>query len=153
MKKVSIAILCFGFLSVALSAQEITSFPGMWGESFYQDKDKLTWKQVDAIMMKSEVAQRYWRKSKKQALGGVTIGLANFGATIWLVSNLDKNEPLTAPAIAAGGTGLIAMLFLKAASKNKTTAILEFNDALDKKTTYRLVPTGSVNGLGLALRF
>ncbi len=136
-----------------LSAQEITSFPGMWGEQFYQDKEKLSWKEINTIMMESPVSETYWKKSKKQALGGMLFGLANFGSSIWLLSNLDKNEPLTGPVIAAAGTGLIGAIFFKSAMKNKKMAILEYNDSLGNKTSFHLVPVSNRNGLGLALQF
>lgn len=153
MKKLIVAFLFLGMCTYGLKAQEITAFPGMWGESFYQDKDKLTWKEIDKIMKESQVAEMHWQKSKKQALGGLLFGAANFGSTVWLISNLDKNEPLTAPLITAAGTGLIGAIFFHSSSKNKKTAILEYNDALDNKTSYRLVPTSNQNGIGLALKF
>ena len=153
MKKIVIALVFLGLCSSGLKAQEITSFPGMWGEAFYQDKTKLSWKEIDAIMKESQVAEMHWQKSKKQALGGLIFGAANFGSTIWLISNIDKNEPLTGPIIAAAGSGLVGAIFFHASSKNKRTAILEYNDALGKGTSYRLVPTSNQNGIGLALKF
>lgn len=153
MKKLIIFTVLFALASTSLKAQEITSFPGMMGETFYQDKTKLSWKEIDAIMKESQVAEMHWQKSKKQALGGLIFGAANLGSAIWLLSSLDKNEPLTGPAIAVAGTGLIGSIFFHAAMKNKKTAILEYNDALDKKTSYRLVPTSNRNGIGLALKF
>jgi len=155
MKKLQI-LLVIGIVSftfINLSAQEITSFPGTWGEEFYQDKEKLTWKEVNKIMMESQVAQVQWQKSKKQALGGLLFGAVNFGSTIWLVSNLDKNEPLTAPLITAAGSGLVGAIFFKMAMKNKKNAILEYNDNLGNGTSFRLTPTSNENGIGLALKF
>jgi len=146
-------VFLFLLFSTAICAQEITSFPGMWGEEFYQDKKKLTWKEVNAIMMESQVAQANWQKSKKSALGGLLFGAANFGSAIWLISNLDDNKPLTGPAIAVGATGLIGSIFFKSAMKNKKMAILEYNDALGKKMSFQLVPAINNNGLGLALKF
>jgi len=143
----------FFLFSAVLSAQEITSFPGTWGEEFYQDKKKLTWKEVNAIMMESQVAQVNWQKSKKNAVGGLIFGAANFGSAIWLLSNLDDNKPLTGPAIAVGATGLIGSIFFKSAMKNKKIAILEYNDSLGKNMSFRLIPTSNENGLGLAVRF
>lgn len=143
----------FLLTSATIFAQEITSFPGMWGEEFYQDKKKLTWKEVNAIMTESQVAQANWQKSKKNAVGGLIFGAANFGSAIWLISNLDDSKPLTGPAIAVGATGLIGSIFFKSAMKNKKMAILEYNDALGKNMSFQLVPTSNENGLGLALRF
>ena len=153
MKKTVIVLLFFSMCFSSLKAQEITSFPSMWGESFYQDKEKLSWKEIDKIMKESQVAEMHWQKAKKQALGGLAFGAANFGASIWLIRNIDRNESLTAPIITAAGTGLIAAIFFNSASKNKRNAILEYNDALGKKTSYRLVPTSNQNGVGLALKF
>ncbi len=140
-------------MSANLSAQEITAFPGTWGEQFYQDKEKLTWKEVNKIMMESQVAQVEWQKSKKMALGGLVFGLANLGSTVWLVSNLDQSKPLTGPIIAAAGTGLVGMIFFKASSDNKRRAILNYNDSLGGGTSFRLVPVNNQNGSGLALKF
>ena len=140
-------------ISTNLSAQEITAFPGAWGEQFYQDKEKLTWKEVNKIMMESQVAQAEWQKSKKLALGGLVFGLANLGSTVWLVTSLDQNKPLTGPIIAAAGTGLVGMIFFKASGDNKRRAILNYNDGLGKGTSFRLVPVNNQNGTGLALKF
>lgn len=149
-------ILAFGIItliSTNLYAQEITAFPGSWGEQFYQDKEKLTWKEVNKIMMESQVAQVEWQKSKKLALGGLVFGLANLGSTVWLVTSLDQNKPLTGPIIAAAGTGLVGIIFFKASSDNKRKAILNYNENLNGGTSFHLVPVNNQNGTGLALKF
>ncbi len=151
--KTIIAVGVIALISTNLSAQEITAFPGTWGEQFYQDKEKLTWKEINKIMTESQVAQVEWQKSKKLALGGLVFGLANLGSTVWLVSNLDQNKPLTGPIIAAAGTGLVGMIFFKASSDNQRKAILNYNDGLVGGTSFRLVPVSNQNGTGLALKF
>lgn len=147
----------FAFLFIVTSstlfAQEITSFPGMWGEQFYQDKKKLTWKEINSQMMESQASEMHWQKSKKQLLGGMVAGAANFGSAIWFLANLDDNKPLTGPIISLAATGAIGSIFFHSAMENKKMAILEYNDALGKKMSFRLVPTSNENGLGLALRF
>ena len=145
--------LFIGIGTMTMSAQEITSFPGMWGDEFYKDKEKLSWKEINTIMMESPVSEANWKKSKKQAMVGLVFGAANFGSSIWLLKNLDDNEPLTGPIIAAAGTGLIGAIFFKSAMKNKKMAILDYNDSLGNKTSFYLVPVSNTNGLGLALRF
>ena len=94
--KISKLILAVGLITLfssTVSAQEITVFPGGWGEQYYQDKEKLTWKEVNEIMMESQAAQKEWQKSKKLALGGIGFGLANLASTRFgLVSNLDQKQ-------------------------------------------------------------
>ncbi|HEA23028.1 hypothetical protein LCGC14_2133920 [marine sediment metagenome] len=151
--KTILAVGIITLISSNVSAQEITVFPGSWGEQFYQDKEKLTWKEVNEIMMESQVAQQEWQKSKKLALGGIGFALANLGSTVWLVSNLDQNKPLTGPIIAAAGTGIIGMIFFKASGDNKRRAILSYNDGLGGGTSFHLVPVNNQNGTGVALKF
>lgn len=75
MKKFTlIASIIFMGVVAQVTAQEITSFPGMWGHDFYQDKEKLTWKEVDKIMSESQAAQLNWQKSKKNLLAGSIVG-------------------------------------------------------------------------------
>lgn len=149
-------LLCLFILSICatnLSAQEITVFPGMWGDKFYQDKEPLTWKEIDAIMKENQASALHWQKSKKNMVGALITGTANFGSAIWLLSNLDDNEPLTGPLIATAGTGIISSIFFHSAMKNKKMAILEYNDSLGKKTSLFLAPTSNEHGIGLALKF
>lgn len=139
--------------SLELSAQEITSFQGLMGIEFYQDKEKLTWKEIDKIMSESQVAQMNWQKSKKNLLGGLIVGAANFGSGIWFIVNEKDDKPVTGPVIAFAATGLVGSIFYHAALKNKRKAILEYNDNLGAGTSFRLVPTSNENGVGLALKF
>lgn len=155
MRKIGLVLSLFimGICGTELSAQEITSFPGMWGDKFYKDKEPLTWKEIDAIMKENQASALYWQKSKKNMVGALIAGTANFGSVIWLISNLDDNEPLTGPIITTVGTGIISSIFFNSATKNKRMAILEYNDSLGKKTTLYLTPTNNENGLGLAIKF
>jgi len=136
-----------------LEAQEITSFPSFFGDEFYQDKEKLSWKEVNDIMTESQVAEIYWQKSKKQMLGTLAVGTLNLGSAIWFVVNEMDDKPVTAPLITFAGTGLIGSLLYCSAMKNKKNAILEYNDSLGNKTSFYLVPTSDEYGVGLALRF
>jgi hypothetical protein len=153
MKKSLIAFLFLGMFTTALKAQEITAFPSTFGVEFYQDQDKLSWKQVDALMMENAVSAEHWKKSKKNLLGGMVFGAINFGAGIWAISNEVNNKPLTEPMIAFGASALIGSIFGKAAMKNKKMAILKYNDSLGKETSFYLVPAANQNGIGLALKF
>ena len=153
MKKVIIAIVFLSMFTTGVKAQEITMFQGSFGYEFYQDKDKLTYKEINKIMNESAVAEMNWQKSKKQLIGGMIVGAANFGSAIWFLAENRDGKSVVAPTITFLGTGLISSIFYKSAMKNKKKAILEYNDALGKKTSYRLVPTSNQNGFGLALKF
>ncbi len=145
-------LICF-LVSIGMAAQEITSFQGMWGDEFYQDADKISWKEVDKIMKESTVAEQNWQKYKKQSLGGLVAGAANLGATIWFVVEYNDDRVVTAPAIAAIGTAVISSIFFNSAKKNKKEAILKYNASFDNTTTFKLVPVSNSNGMGIALQF
>ncbi|MFC4096505.1 hypothetical protein [Euzebyella saccharophila] len=154
MKKFTlIASIIFMGVVTQVTAQEITSFPGMWGHDFYQDKEKLTWKEVDKIMSESQAAQLNWQKSKKNLLAGSIVGALNFGSGIWFIVNEVDNKPVTGPAIAFAATGLVGSIFFHKAMKNKKEAILNYNESLERETSFKLVPTSNKNGVGLALKF
>lgn len=130
--------------------QEITVFQGMWGDQFYQDKDKMTWKEFGMAMDSNPASEVYWSKAKKQY--GVTFAAAtaNLGFGIWYLVNENNDNETTAPIIGFASTAVVGSIFYCLANKNKKNAILEFNDSLGK-TTYRLVPAD--RGIGLALKF
>ncbi|WP_276165621.1 hypothetical protein [Zobellia alginiliquefaciens] len=141
------------FFALTMSAQEITSFSGIFGPEFYQDKQKLSWKEINKIMSESQVAQVNWQKSKKQMLGGMAAGVANFGTAIWFLVNENDDKSVTAPAIAFAGTGIIGSIFFHHAMKNKKEAILNYNESVGNGTSFRMVPAVNENGVGLALKF
>ena len=153
MKKFIVVIVFLSLCATGLKAQEITMFQGTFGYEFYQDKDKLTYKEINKIMSESAVAEMNWQKSKKQLLGGMIAGAANLGSAIWFLVEDGDNNSVVAPTITFLGTGLISAILFKSSMKNTKTAILEYNDALGTKTSFRLVPTSNEYGVGLALKF
>ncbi len=136
-----------------VNAQEITAFPTMFGEHFYQDKEKIGWKQVESLMETNPAALEHWKKSKKQFMGAFVAQTANLGFGIWFLVNENNDKSTTAPIIGFAGTAVAGSIFYFLSSKSKKNAILEYNDGLDKKTTFRLMPTSNENGIGLALKF
>ena len=134
-------------------AQEITSFKGLGGEEFYRDKMKISGKQMESLMAQSMITNMYWHKKKNQMLVGLIATTANIGSTVWWIVNSDNNKDVTGPIIATAGTAIISAIFNLAGNKNKRKAILEYNDALNKKTTLKLAPAINANGIGLSLKF
>lgn len=151
--KTTLFFFCMVLSLTSLSAQEITSFHSMWGAHFYQDKEKLSWKEINTIMTESQASEMYWQKSKKQMFGGLIAGTANLGSAIWYLVNENDDKDTTAPIVSFAGTAVIGSIFYHLAMKNKKQAILEYNDSLDKSTSLRLEPTSNENGIGLALKF
>jgi hypothetical protein len=134
-------------------AQEITSFKGLGGEEFYRDKVKISGKQMDSLMAQSPVTNMYWRRKKNQMLIGLIATSANIGSSVWWIVSSGDHKNIAAPVTATVGTFIIAAIFNLAGNKNKKKAMLEYNDALDKKNTFKLRPVGTANGIGLALQF
>ena len=153
MKKLVVAILFLSMCGTSLQAQEITVFPSTFGVEFYQDQEKLNWKEVDALMMGNSVSEMLWKKSKKKMFGGMIFGAVNFGAGIWAISNEINNKPITEPMIAFGASALIGSIFANSALKNKKMAILKYNDSVGNETSFYLAPEINENGFGLALKF
>ena len=144
---------CIIFLATKSNAQEITSFKGLGGETFYRDKVKITGKQMDSLMALSTVTNMYWHKKKNQMLIGLIATSANIGSSVWWIVNSNNDKDITAPIIATAGTFIIAAIFNLEGNKNKKKAILEYNDALDKKNTFKIAPVSDGNGIGVALKF
>ena len=153
MKTITILLLFMLLGFTGLKAQELTVYPAIWGEQYYQDKEKISCKQFNMLLEENPVSAAHWKKSKKQMLGALVAGAANAGSAIWYLSEDDKDQDTTGPVIAFAGTAILGSIFYWSANKTKRTAILEYNDSLGKKTSYRFTPISNKNGLGLALKF
>lgn len=153
MKRIALSVLFISICTTALKAQELTVYPAIWGEQYYQDKEKISCKQFSMLLEENPVSAAHWKKSKGQMLGALIAGAANAGSTVWYLTADDKDKDTTGPIIAFAGTAILGSIFYWSANKNKRKAILEYNDSVDKKTTFRLVPTSNENGVGLALKF
>lgn len=145
-----LVLVVIAFCSVSMVGQEITVFQGMWGDEFYKDKEKISWKEFGMAMDSNPASEVYWSKSKKQYGATFAAATANLGFGIWYLVNDNADKSTTAPIVGFAGTAVVGSIFYCLANKNKKNAILEFNDSLGK-TTYRLVP--SQQGIGLALKF
>jgi hypothetical protein len=144
---------CILMFATKSGAQEITSFKGLGGEEFYRDNQKISRKQMDSLMALHPVTNMYWRRKKKQLFIGMVATTANIGASVWWIVNSGDHKNVTAPVVATAGTFILAAIFNLAGNRNKKKAILAYNDALDKKTTFTLAPIATAKGVGLALKF
>lgn len=153
MKRITLSILFIFICTIGLNAQELTVYPAMWGEQYYQDKEKISCKEFSMLLEENPVSAHYWKKSKGQMLGALLAGAANAGSAVWYLTADDKDKDITGPIVAFAGTAILGSIFYWSANKNKRNAVLEYNDSVGKKTSYRLVPTSNKNGFGLALKF
>ena len=153
MKTITVSLLFMFIGLMGLKAQELTIYPAIWGEQYFQDKERISCKQFNMLLEENPVSATHWKKSKKQLLGALIAGAANAGSAAWYLRADDQDNDTTGPIIAFAGTAIIGSIFYWSANKNKRKAVLEYNDSLGKKTSYRFVPVSNQNGLGLALKF
>lgn len=161
--KLQFFFILFNLVVFNTRAQEITAFPTMWGMEYYQDDKEITRQEVKSIFSKNEEVYAHWKKANTK---GVVAGIAlvgEFVGVFWATSELLNDDPnLTkrdkaknAIGPLAGGLAgaIVGVIYLNSANKSRKRAILSYNKQFDKTTTFRLVPVGNANGLGLALRW
>lgn len=165
MKNLSFILFFLLFISFSstVQAQEITVFPGFWSSEYYQDDERITKAELNALMAKNDAINAYWKKAKTQEIIGSISLAAEFGLAFWAFGELyndnsqfsekDKAKNALGPMIGALGAATVGVIFLHAAGKSKKKAILTYNKQFDTKTSFRLVPVSNQNGLGWAIRF
>lgn len=160
MKSIKIMVLTMVFFSFGMErmiAQELSVFSGFWSPEYYQDDKQITKQEAKQLIMDYNLSEPYWKK--KMLNEGLFYGtyFVSLGSAFWLGSELGKdrdNASITTPTVVTLGSFVVSMIFLNSANKNAKKAILTYNSQFDgKTTTYRLVPVGNSNGLGLALKF
>ncbi len=150
-------------IAVNVSAQEITAFPTMWGMEYYQDDKEITRKEVKSIFSKNEEVYAHWKKANtKDVVAGIALA-GEFVGVFWATTELLNDDPTltnrdrakNAIGPLAGGLAgaIVGVIYLNSANKSRKRAILSYNKQFDKTTTFRLVPVGNSNGLGVALRW
>lgn len=76
------------------------------------------------------------------------------GFGIWGIGEARRTgEVSTVATIGVLGSATLGIIFALRANNSRKKSILTYNIGIDKKTTYRLVPISSQNGIGLALKF
>ncbi len=143
------------FLFIEVQAQEITSFSGLWSVEYYQDDNRITKQELREMFDKNEEVKEYWKKSNTYSTLGYISLLGEGVGAFWLASKLNTDNPneTIAPLGVTLGFATIALIFMHSANKNAKKAILTYNKQFDNRTSFKLVPTSSHNGVGLALKF
>lgn len=152
MKQIIIITILFLFSS-STYAQEITVFPGFWGNKYYQNSDPITLRQVGELMKDVPYANAEWEKSKAQLTGAwVAVG-AQFGFLVWQLNKLRNNESGTTQLIGNIACGAIGIGLSLASNNSRKKAILAYNKYTKESigSAYYFMPSSS--GLGIAMQF
>ncbi|UWX54203.1 hypothetical protein NYZ99_14630 [Maribacter litopenaei] len=152
MKTILFFALTFLFF-LNTNAQEITVFPGFWSMEYYQDDDRITKKELKALLAKNEEINAYWKKSNTYSTLGYLSLLGEGVGAFWLASTLNTDNPneTLAPLGVTLGFATIGLIFIHSANENGKKAILAYNKQFDNESTFKLVPTSNSNGVGLGL--
>ncbi|MDC6365364.1 MULTISPECIES: hypothetical protein [Flavobacteriaceae] len=140
-----------GLPFISLKSQEITMFAGFWDYQYYQDDKRITKKNLVSLLEKDEIAYSHWKKSKTfSALSYVSFG-AEIGFFVWQLDNHSKNKSTTGPFIGVMSSFASFLTFALLSSSQKKKSILKYNEGLNPKSAFKVVP--SKQGIGIALQF
>lgn len=140
--------------STMVSSQELTAFSGFWGPEYYQDDKEISRKEVKSLLLNYTESEVYWKKKMTNETWFYGTYVVALGSAVWWGAEIGRDsDNATTPALVTLGGLVISAIFLEGTSRNGRKAVLTYNKQFDAKTTYRLVPMGNKNGLGLAIKF
>ena len=151
MKLIALTTLACLLGTFSILAQDLSYYTGMWSTKYYQDNQEITAKEFEGLLETNSSSHDLWKTHKTQSIIGNSLGLAQLGSFIWLVSDVSNNRDAGASTIATLGFGGLAIWILSKAINNKREAVLTYNRELHQKTSFKITP--SKNGLGIALTF
>lgn len=150
MKKLVIAVMLLMATLVFCNAQEITVFPGFFGNKYYQDDTRISKGQVEYLMTQDARANMYWQKSKTHnTISWVALG-AEVGFLVWQIRNKNNRKSQTVPFIGVLGSAAVAIGFSFSSVNLQKKAILQYNKSKD--VSYLDLGI-TQNGAGLVLSF
>ncbi|KPM32404.1 Hypothetical protein I595_820 [Croceitalea dokdonensis DOKDO 023] len=154
--KCTLTISLFFVLTFHSFAQELSVFSGFWAPEYYQDDVKISKQEAKSLLLSYQPSEQFWKKKITNETLFYVSTVAQLGFTIWTINELSNDGNNGNAAAPAGllGTLVLSAIFLNNTGKNAKKAILTYNAQFDNRTTtFRLVPVGNTNGLGLALKF
>ncbi|MEO9511621.1 MAG: hypothetical protein ABJN84_10875 [Flavobacteriaceae bacterium] len=129
-------------------------FSNFFGTKLYQDDEKLKLSEVNELLKSDTQANFHWKKANNLALVGGISALANLG---FVVIELTDNKPFentdnnTVNLIGYLGTFAATIVFSSLSKSEAKKSVLAYNQALEKKTAFKLGP--SEKGIGIAVTF
>ncbi len=148
----TLMIFCIMAMGQLVSAQELSLYTGVFSETYYQDDQKITRSEFNELLKTDDAVWQHWRRAATfEALGSASA----FGSGILLGLGIgrDQNDKGSNTGYYIGGAGafIVSMVFVEISQKNKRSAVLKYNENLERKTTFKLAP--SREGIGIAVHF
>jgi hypothetical protein len=153
MKKSTMLFLLFLLAYSNIKAQEITVFPGFWGEKYYQDEKEINKKELGTLMSTNPKSLALWEKSNAQKTTAWVFLGAQFGSLLWQFNRASNIKSQTLPLVTNLACGTTAVIFALMSNSSKKKAILSYNSGLDKRKNEQSYLVPASEGLGLGLRF
>ena len=146
-----LSLVMFLMVSVNGSTQELSYFSGAWSTQYYKDNQEIEKSKFENLLMANTKSYDLWLKHKKQSTIGTVFVVGELASFVWMVSELSNGRNAVASSLATVGFAGVAIWVLSKALKNKREAVLNYNQSLIHKTSFRIIPSKS--GLGILLTF
>lgn len=143
-----IAIALFGICLQSVAGQEVSYFQGAFAVSYFKDDQRLTRLEFKELMKKDEEVFKHWRRGETYELVGFSAILAS-GFLLGTAVNNDGDT--TGYYIGSAASLLVGFVFTEIAQKNKRSAVLKYNEKLERKSAFSIAPARQ--GIGVAVRF
>ena len=142
---------CVIIANSSLTAQELSAFAGFLQNQYYQDDNRITKKEFNALLDSNPDSRQYRKIANNHTIAsGALIG-AQVGFLFWANERVKDRESATLPVVGYFGSAVAGLGFAFSAAKYNKLAILKYNASFDDVGTLNFGPTS--NGLGLVLEF
>ncbi len=139
------------FLSLRVSAQEISTFNGLWGAEFYQDNQEISKSELESLLKTNPEAYSMWNKHKRYTGFGIISAGVQIGFGAWYIMRRKDDESIAVPFIGFAAATATTIVFIISADSHKKNAFLNYNQGLDEGVSLKLGPT--YNGYGFVYSF
>lgn len=133
-----------------IKAQEITIWPGAWGQQYYQDYQRITKTETESLLSTNPDSYNDWKKSKKHMTLAWTSYAVGIGFAIWQLNSLANERYDILPTIGLLGSMGTSIGFILSSNRLKKDAVLNYNEGADV-SSIKFGPT--YNGIGLVMSF